>query len=781
MTSKFGGVPLSDPAPTAQTGSKFGGVALPQPANDQSFGAVPAAAKPEDKTWGEIAGDDMVNTMSSSFDKLKDDFVKSQGPNASPEALEKFKKEPLWERVKGVFDQKVAQGMLPFDAFNTIISPIMGFARGTVAHPIAAGLTSVGKPMRDFVRSKVPHPEKLPTEAQTQEGIEDDIMTLGGLALPFKSAGMAEKAVAEAAETGAPARSNFSHFINRPLTNPDEFAKRYAHRALTREGITKETAKEAIQKPGTALVDVGGHSMIEAGEQAALSGEGRRLGSKLFFDERLKGRRGRVADTVNQVANDKNMYEFLDGLDTERRTKAGPLYKEAFSGGSHAALKSQFEGEFAEASAAAHKARQEVADADSRITMTHAKHRDVGDNVYGNASRNQDLKAAADTKIAAERKAEQAEAQRTAALERLQTAQEHEATGVKGGLWSPRLQQFLDDPIMKPGISRGLEVQRLEALKDGEQFNPMEYGVKGVDANGEPIVSKVPNLRLLDAAKRGLQAMLEDYPRAPNGKLILDEKGRAIEGVRKELVKELDKLTAETNPAYKKAREAYSGPSGIIDSVHEGMDFHKSAPEELAKRMGGLSEQKRQGHTIGVVRNLADEASNPTSALRLAKNIVNDDYYQKQLRAVLGDEHFQHILDMAEREVSYAERGSQVLGGSQTQRRREGSKEFEQLGAEILDDVVTSAREGISGFAATPKRVAMRLGGEWIKRLYSGMSTARREALAKLLFSTDKEDNLRAIDMLFDEGTVTLPTGPSKKSFAPVVGAAVEGQDQPQQ
>lgn len=776
--SKFGGLPVTA-APTAG-GSKFGGTPVEA--------AAPTAPADPLANWQPSYGAEMLNDFASqpegAWNQLKKDFVEGAGGTA--EEKRAWAQAPFWDQMKGQFKQTMAEGKLPLDAFNLAISPVTGLIRAVAAKPVGYGMRKAVEYTGKALTPVLGKPQgKLPTQAEA----EDAAMEAFSLASPAKGPG----AGAHFPEVLSPKSpdSTFSHIMKRPFTDPQEFATGYIRRALDREGVKKEQAAKTLSKPGSAMVDVGSEGTIEAGEQAALSGEGRRLGNKLFYDERLKGREARVKQTVDALASDKSYYDTLDQHLEARRNNADPLYEEAFSGGSHAALKTQFENEFNEASRAAQQARQEVQDADTAITM--AKSKNFGtDNVYATSSHNEAVRGAESAKAAAEEKLRTAEAKRDAAHDRLSTAQEHEKNGVNGGIWSERLQQFLNDSIVQRGIKTGMRTEQLRALAKGKPHNPHEWGQTGVDDQGDPIVSKVPNLRALDAGKRGLDEMLEQDRDKTTGKLVLGPRGKAIDDVRRAYVAELDRLTAESNPAYAKARAAWSGPSKIIDAVHKGREILDMDPEQIEKYVAGLSKEEHDGLKIGVVRNLTDLIHNSRSstagALSVAKMIAENTFTQSKLRAALKDNKaVADLIEMAEREMDYSRRGSQVLGGSQTARRNASAKEFEQVGNAMLDELRDTAETGLMGFATTPHRIGMRLGGRWIDRIISGMSNDRREALAKLLFSTNHDDNMRALDMIYEEGAVTTPTGypssttPVSKTMDRLAAAANQPQQQPQQ
>ena len=52
------------------------------------------------------------------------------------------------------------------------------------------------------------------------------------------------------------------------------------------------------------------------------------------------------------------------------------------------------------------------------------------------------------------------------------------------GIWSPRLQQFLDHPDVAKGMARGYRLESLKALEEGREFDPTQLGVD-LDARGQ--------------------------------------------------------------------------------------------------------------------------------------------------------------------------------------------------------------------------------------------------------------------------------------------------------
>lgn len=178
-----------------------------------------------------------------------------------------------------------------------------------------------------------------------------------------------------------------------------------------------------------------------------------------------------------------------------------------------------------------------------------------------------------------------------------------------GPITSDRIQAFLKDPDIISGIKKGYEMQRREALANGTPFNPSDYGITGFNAAGDPIISAVPNMRSLDMAKRGLDAIVQDSKDAVTGKL--NSYGASINNLKKSFVKELDSL----NDDYAAARNAFAEPSQLIDAANRGVKFASKDPEVTLKALEGMTDSEKAAFRIGAFQKLrSDIMSNTATA-----------------------------------------------------------------------------------------------------------------------------------------------------------------------
>lgn len=229
-------------------------------------------------------------------------------------------------------------------------------------------------------------------------------------------------------------------------------------------------------------------------------------------------------------------------------------------------------------------------------------------------------------------------------------------------VWSERLNDFLKDPITKQSIRRGLEIQRLESLAKGEKFDPFDI-IERFDAAGEPVLVKVPNMRTVNVVKKGFDHILEEYRDTTTGKLVLDEKGRAIDQVRRAFLGEVDGL----NPEFAKARAMYAGPMEIKDAIGLGRQAgagRARAADNIAQ-FEGMNDVAKQGFRAGYVDPILGRVEKAAEGVNKTRQFSSD-AAKAELEAFARPGEAERLTNRLGRENEMFANRAEALGNSKT-------------------------------------------------------------------------------------------------------------------
>lgn len=301
--------------------------------------------------------------------------------------------------------------------------------------------------------------------------------------------------------------------------------------------------------------------------------------------------------------------------------------------------------------------------------------------------------------------------------------------------WDDRLQRFLDEPEIQQGMALGIKIQRKESVARNQPFNFKEFAVKGFDENGDLIIEGTPNLRAMDAAKRGLDQKINEA-KDDFGNIKWTEDLRATEELRKALVAKLDDITTDQSgrSAYKEARAAYAGPASLDDAARMGRKFIRGDEEVSAKAVAAMSEGERAAFRVGARRQISQIINDDTQTA-LTKFAPKKVTFWNKLRTVFPDEKsFNIFADDVEKELTKGRveafagprANSQTAGLQQDIAELSRMPESASRGLEIVGEL-SAGRFGRA--AAAFARPAI----EWVKK----PSAKTAEGLARYLFELD--------------------------------------------
>jgi hypothetical protein len=580
-------------------------------------------------------------------------------------------------------------------------SPVTGTAKALVGDPIRANLPE-GKPS-----------EFVATTFEDIAGMAFGVPFTKMMAKPFDLVEQIRTRVPESAENRAEAK----------------ILKRFEQDAKG-GGVTAQSALDLVDAARSrgkdmTLADVSGPNVRGlAGNVARAPGPSKALAQD-FVEKRDVGAGDRLTADVNKYVSTGSAYFTTQGLLEARSAGGHPLYEAAFEGGSIAPLEQQFETAFGESSKKVAEASQAVNTALNKMTLARGKQTTAG-NVYQTSSGNDAVKAAQTELDAAEKMLNAAQEEKASVLDTLRQAQADGTANAKGAVWNPRINQFLKDPIAKGGIARGLEIQRLEALAENRPFNPTEYAIVGTDAEGNSIVGKVPNMRLLNAMKKGLDAIILDNQDAMTGRL--NEKGRAVNMVRKAFLNEVDAI----NPEYKTARDFWSGKSKSMESVTWGRTMFSRPPEEISEDLAAMTPGDREFAKLGAADIIRERILKTGFHGDEAKSILKNDWAKRQIRPLFNSEkEFDEFVASVTDERRMKESKTGLVGNSATGERLAEDRQ----GGDLLNNL--SGLHGVAQMAAGNHLSAThKLITWWRKRQDLGFRVDEElnEAVAKILF-----------------------------------------------
>lgn len=233
-----------------------------------------------------------------------------------------------------------------------------------------------------------------------------------------------------------------------------------------------------------------------------------------------------------------------------------------------------------------------------------------------------------------------------------------------------RVQPYIADPIGQDALQKGLRKIEIESI-GVKAFNPVDYGVtRGED--GKFVLNEgVPNLRLMDAVKRGYDQVVEENQNAL-GKLT--DYGRVVDGARRRYVTAL----REMYPRYAGALDAWGGPSQSLQAMQLGRDALTEDAEITTKQIAGLSANDKDFFRIGLARALKDKADATQEGADITRRIFGNKLIRDRIMAGFDNPGaFAAFRDVMENEATFAKTRNEVLKGSQTARRMAGQQDLD--------------------------------------------------------------------------------------------------------
>lgn len=230
------------------------------------------------------------------------------------------------------------------------------------------------------------------------------------------------------------------------------------------------------------------------------------------------------------------------------------------------------------------------------------------------------------------------------------------------------------------------------------------------------------SMPVLDAAKKYIDDMIGVAKRGGEA-----NKARLLQSAKAKLVDIAD----DAFPKYKTARDAYAGPTELINAMDEGRAFLRGDSEATKSMIEKMTESERAFFRIGAARSLRDKVLNTPDTADTVKKIFNTPLMREKLEVVFPSKaEFDAFEKMMKNEATLFQTRSAVLAGSRT-------APLQAEMADVAGDVVGWGKVGYDvmrgnlGTAATGAARRLRGPGE--------LSPETSEELANLLFATGEK------------------------------------------
>jgi hypothetical protein len=325
-------------------------------------------------------------------------------------------------------------------------------------------------------------------------------------------------------------------------------------------------------------------------------------------------------------------------------------------------------------------------------------------------------------------------------------------------VWSPALDQFLNHPEIKKGLTKGWQIESMLSLARGEPITATQMGVD-VAIDGSTKILGKPNVRLLDMGKQGLDAMIAETRDPLTGRL--SNYGVALDQMRKAYVKAIDE--ADTSGLYRKARETWGGYSASMDAIKLGKTIFGSHPEEMAAEVAKMTPADREFFRVGVADIMRERLTKAGFGGDEAKAIAKNGWTEKMLRPAFEKKaDFDAFVDAVTTERNMFERTGRMIGNSAS--------------AERLGEAVDSNTENLLAAAKMASHVTAGnlLGvvkGAWsfYKDIGLKPNPELNEKIAQILFTTNVPEDTA---QMMRSGVIPPRVNPKAAQAGKIAGAS---------
>lgn len=220
------------------------------------------------------------------------------------------------------------------------------------------------------------------------------------------------------------------------------------------------------------------------------------------------------------------------------------------------------------------------------------------------------------------------------------------------------------------------------------------------------------NMHQLDLVKQGLDQLLQS-PKAVSADGRLTPLGAALQRLNTDLKGQLDQLTFDPRTGeslYYTARNAFAGPSAMIDAANRGRMALSRDESTISDTVRGMTQGELDSFRVGAFEALRNKLGTQGGQTNIM-NMWKEPSTREKLQAIFGDERsFREFAAAASRE-SVMKRIQSVGNGSQTAARAAGMGDLDVSALGDLGAAVGNAKTGnILGALGSVKNAWTRVG-----------------------------------------------------------------------
>jgi len=306
--------------------------------------------------------------------------------------------------------------------------------------------------------------------------------------------------------------------------------------------------------------------------------------------------------------------------------------------------------------------------------------------------------------------------------------------------------------------------QRVEAAREG--LRNAQQSLAGAPVEGSNAETPVFTVQTLDYVKRGIDDVLNEKKNA-FGRLQLDEAGRAIEGVRRQFVSEVDLL--HPGP-YQEARSVYAGPAAAREALETGAESLNKSPQEISRQLSYYGDNEREMFGQGYRNQLANSIDRRVDDADKARAILGTPAKRDALSEVFPGEGLSQFTETLGAEQAGNQTFRSVTGGSQTAERLAYDAQTGDpgLAETVVDATLRGSKDGLWSTIVNGLQSARE-----VSRYGVGEAGNRvRQSVASLLTETDPAE----LSRIMAEANAEVIARQARSAQITAGGAVVGGQ-----